>query len=382
MPAFTATGSSRQSKTAVMAAIAGAGCLFLAVAPPSHAADTPFPGIYSVIDPVTGITRDVLKVEPFIHGEFNVFPRFAGERAWAGVLSAKVMGARDRYLEQALFPQDSKVRALAIADIGYLYHTPGDSYSRDGRSETGYLSHIFAIGIQSMQRRPLLAGHAERGERGQHDYRPGADEAKISVSTLNYSARPIQVGVSDAGNPANAVDTDPLNPYMSSAANCCFYLPAASQQPLQVNIEYRWLPDGKRETRTLALPAGNATDELLVVVQADGKLALEFRAPHESLSMTSDGGVNASNGRPYPALPAAERKAVLAAELARQQRFLKDISKKLEKLPSSTPQQLTQRVAELVEERQATVTYLQAFSACKAAVRECDQQAAAASRAR
>ncbi|MDO8067141.1 MULTISPECIES: hypothetical protein [unclassified Janthinobacterium] len=359
-----------------------AACLIFAMPAQAHAADSPFPGIYSVIDPVTGITQDVLKIEPFINGAFNVFPRFAGERAWAGVLSGKVMGARDRYLEDALFPQDSKVRTLAIADIGYLYRTPGDSYSRDGRSDTGYLSHIFAIGIKSMQRRPLLAGHAERSERGQHDYRPRADEAKIAVSTLSYSARPIQVGVSDAGNPANAVDTDPLNPYMSSAAHCCFYLPATPHKPVQLTIEYRWLPDGKPETRTLPLPAGNITEELLVVVQADGKLALEFRDPHESQSMTADGSVKAGNGRLYPALPAAERKAVLAAELARQQRSLKDISKKLEKLPPTTPLQLTQRVAELVEERQAAVTYLEAFSACKAAVRECDKQARAAARAR
>ncbi|UQV44677.1 hypothetical protein KIV45_23220 [Janthinobacterium lividum] len=132
---------------------------------------------------------------------------------------------------------------------------------------------------------------------------------------------------------------------------------------MQLNIEYRWLP------------AGNATEELLVVVQADGKLALELRAPHASLSMTAD-------ARLYPALPAAERKAVLAAELARQQRSLKDISKRLEKLPPTTPLQLTQRVAEQVEERQSAVTYLQAFSACKATVRECDKQATAAARAR
>lgn len=145
-----------------------------------------------------------------------------------------------------------------------------------------------------------------------------------------------------------------------------------------MNIEYHWLPDGKPETRTLPLPAGNATEELLVIVQADGKLALEFRAPHESQSITEDGGVQAGKGRLYPALPAAERKAVLA----RQQRSLKDINKKLEKLSPATPLQLTQRVAELVEERRTTVTYLEAFSACKAAVRECDKQARAAARAR
>jgi hypothetical protein len=46
-----------------------------------------------------------------------------------------------------------------------------------------------------------------------HDWQPRADEAKIS-------ARSTQVGVSDAGNPANAVDTDPLPPYVSSAAHC------------------------------------------------------------------------------------------------------------------------------------------------------------------
>lgn len=95
-----------RSKPAVIAA-----CLIFATPALSLAADTPFPGIYSVIDPVTGMTQDVLKIEPL------------------------------------------------------------------------------------------------------HDWQPRADEAKIS-------ARSTQVGVSDAGNPANAVDTDPLTPYMSSAAHC------------------------------------------------------------------------------------------------------------------------------------------------------------------
>ncbi|MEG0886270.1 MAG: hypothetical protein RSH52_34095, partial [Janthinobacterium sp.] len=131
-------------------------------------------------------------------------------------------------------------------------------------------------------------------------------------------------------------------------------------------------------TRTLPLPASTATEELLVIVQADGQLALEFRVPQASLSMTEDGGVNAGNGRLYPALPAAERKAVLAAELARQKNSLQDIGKQLEKLPPTTPLQLTQQAAEQVAARQTAVTYLEAFSACKATVRECDKQARAA----
>ncbi|MGK5062213.1 hypothetical protein [Janthinobacterium sp. LB3P112] len=56
---------------------------------------------------------------------------------------------------------------------------------------------------------------------------------------MNYSPRMIQVGISSVSNPDNAVDTDPLNPYMSSAASCCFYLPAHAPAPLQVKLEYR-----------------------------------------------------------------------------------------------------------------------------------------------
>lgn len=89
----------------------------------------------------------------------------------------------------------------------------------------------------------------------------------------------IQVGISSASNPDNAVDTDPLNPYMSSAAGCCFYLPAQAAAPLQVKLEYRWLPNGKPEVLALTLPANSDADELLILVQADGSMGVEFRAP-------------------------------------------------------------------------------------------------------
>lgn len=367
---------------AVAAAIIAA--VWLVFAPSSQlspASEDPFPGIYSVIDPLTGMTQDIMKIEPFLEGEYHVFPRFGGERAWAHPLSAKVIGAKDPYLSEPLFPQDRKVSALSIEDIGYLFHTPGDSYSRDGRSDTGYLSHVFVMGIKSMHHRPLLAGQRERGERAQHDYTPKADDVKVSLTTLNYSARKIQVGISSVSNPSNAVDTDPLNPYMSSATSCCFYLPAKPDAPVQVNIESRWLPDGKLETRTTMLPSDRVPEELLVVVHADEKMTLEFRDPHEHLSVTSDGSIKSVNGRPYPALPVAERKAALAAELVRQKRFLDDITRQQNKITPETTAEVIHQLRDLSEERRKVVTYLKVFSECKADARDCDKQASAAARA-
>ena len=344
----------------------------------SPVATDPFPGIYSIIDPVTGETKDVLKVEPLL-GEYVVLARFAGHGPWTGPIYAKVMGNGDSYASPPLFQQDRMVSALSLDEIGYLYHTPGNSDSRVGPSDTGYISSIASFGITPLFHRPLLAGHDERGERGLHAYTPGTGERKVSLSTLNYSPRMIQVGISSASNPDNAVDTDPLNPYMSSAASCCFYLPAQAAAPLQVKLEYRWLPKGKSEVLAMTLPANSDADELLILVQADGSMGVEFRAPGKDLDLTPE-GVKSINGKPYPLPPAAERKVRLAAELARRKRFLKDMYRLRDKGTGASVE-MAYQLRYLIDEYEKTITYLEAFSACTGTLVTCDKQATAAARA-
>ena len=355
----------------------GAGLCF-ALPTLSRVATNPFPGIYSIIDPVTGETKDVLKVKPLL-GEYVVLARFTGHGPWTGPIYAKVMGNGDSYASPPLFQQDRMVSALSLDEIGYLYHTPGNSDSRVGPSDTGYISNIASFGITPLFHRPLLAGHDERGERGLHAYTPGTGERKVSVSTLNYSPRMIQVGISSVGNPHNAVDTDPLNQYMSSAASCCFYLPAQASAQLEVKLEYRALPKGKPEVLAMTLPATSDADELLILVQADGTMSVEFRTPGKDLDLTPE-GVKSINGKPYPLPPAAERKARLAAELLRRKRFLNDISRLRDKAAGESGD-VAYQLRYLIEEYEKTITYLEAFSACTGSLATCDKQATAAARA-
>lgn len=341
----------------------------------SHAAEQPFDGIYSIIDPVTGETKDLLKIQAQLD-EYVVLTRFAGDGPWTGPLYANVMGPNDSYASPPLFAQEREVSVLALEKIGHLYHTPGTSRSRIGQSDTGYLGSVDGMGISTLYRRALLTQHRERGERGEHDYQPKADDLAVAVSTLNYSARKIQLGISAVGNPANAVDTDPLNAYMSSAASCCFYLPAKPAAPLQVKLEYRWLPDGKPETRTLDLPAGDAEKELLVVVRADGTMALAFPDQYRKEPDPADDFLS-GNGKAPPLPPPAERKALLAAELVRQKRFLHDLAALADKPDTSDE---PGRLRYLIDEHEQIVSYLEAFSACQGSLKKCDEQARAAVR--
>lgn len=359
----------------VMAAIVTMAITWYAQSAPSHAAEQSFDGIYSIIDPVTGETKDVLKIWAQLD-EYVVLARFTGDGPWTGPIYSKVMGPNDSYPSPPLFAQSREVSVLALDDLGHLYHTPGASRSRIGQSDTGYISSIDSFGISTLYRRPLLTQHRERGERGEHDYQPKADDLAVAVSTLNYSARKIQLGISAVDNPANAVDTDPLNAYMSSAASCCFYLPAKPAAPLQVKLEYRWLPDGKPETRTLNLPAGGAEKELLVVVRADGTMALAFPDQYRNQPDPADDFLS-GNGKAPPLPPPAERKALLAAELVRQKRFLNDLAALADKPDTSDE---PGRLRSLIDEHEQIVSYLEAFSACQGSLKKCNEQAKAAAR--
>ena len=367
-----------KTSTAIATGIVVVAGLYFALPALSRVSTNPFPGIYSIIDPVTGETKDVLKVKSLL-GEYVVLARFTGHGPWTGPIYAKIMGNGDSYASPPLFQQDDMVSALSLDEIGYLYHTPGNRDSRVGPSDTGYISNIASFGITPLHRRPLLAGHDERGERNLHAYTPGAGERKVSVSTLNYSPRMIQVGISSARNPDNAVDTDPLNPYMSSAASCCFYLPAQAAPQLEVKLEHRWLPKGKPEVLTMTLPAYSDADELLILVQADGSMSVEFRYPGKDLDLTPE-GVKSINGKPYPLPPAAERKARLAAELVRRKRFLKDMYRLRDKGTGESVE-LAYQLRDLIDEYEKTITYLETFSTCTATLATCDKQATAAARA-
>lgn len=120
----------------------------------SPVATDPFPGIYSIIDPVTGETKDVLKVEPLL-GEYVVLAR-CRPRAMDGPHLRQSHGQRRRLRVAATVPADRMVSALSLDEIGYLYHTPGNSDSRVGPSDTGYISGIASFGITPLSTGPCL----------------------------------------------------------------------------------------------------------------------------------------------------------------------------------------------------------------------------------
>ncbi|MGF6115495.1 uncharacterized protein YyaL (SSP411 family) [Janthinobacterium lividum] len=86
----------------------------------------------------------------------------------------------------------------------------------------------------------------------------------------------------------------------------------------------------------------------------------------------------------YFALPAlsraAERKARLAGELARQKRFLKDMYRLQDETTGESADGAYQ-LRYLIDEYEKTITYLETFSACSGTLAACDRQAAAAARA-
>lgn len=135
------------ASTVIATGIAVVAGLYFALPTLSRVASNRFPGIYSIIDPVTGETKDVLKVKPLL-GEYVVLARFAGQGPWnSGPIYAKVMANGDSYASPPLFQQDRMASALSLGDMGYLYHTPGNSDSRVGPSDTGYISNIASFGI-------------------------------------------------------------------------------------------------------------------------------------------------------------------------------------------------------------------------------------------
>lgn len=129
----------------------------------------------------------------------------------------------------------------------------------------------------------------------------------------------------------------------------------------------------------LTLPANSDTDELLILMQADGSMSVAFRGPGKDLELTPE-GVSSINGKPYPLPPAAERKARLTAELARRKRFLKDMYRLRDKGTGESIE-VAYQLRYLIDEYEKTITYLEAFSACTGTLATCHKQAIATVRA-
>lgn len=284
-----------------------------------------FSGIYSVTDPVTGIEVDVLKIRQYSDG-YGVFFYLSGE-APRGSLRATESAATVRI--PPAFPTDPNVRTLSVPDVGSLYYAPGGVYSPVGRSDTGYMSQMDGLDMYALKRRPLPKAR-ERGVNGIHAYTPSADEGEVSVRALNYSPSAFQLGISSAANSKNAVDTDPLNPYMAGALNCCFYLPGKWSPSLQVNIELL-APDGKLKTVPVAVPRYESPQDLDVAVHRDGRVEILF--------------LRDSVTQPLPKPPAAESTAAKAAEWKRRQLFLDDLSKRLPELPEDVQRSYREEIA-------------------------------------
>lgn len=283
-----------------------------------------FSGIYSVIDPVTGREVDVLKIRQYGDG-YGVFFYLSGE-APRGSLKAVEGPASDRF--PVAFPADPKVRTLSVPDAGSLYYAPGGAYSPVGRSDTGYMAQMDGLNMYALKRRPLSKAR-ERGINGSPAYTPSAEEREVSVRTLNYGPDAFQLAISSAANSNNVVDTDPLNPYMASALNCCFYLPEKWSPTLQVNIELI-SSNGKRRTVPVAVPEYGSPQDFDVAVSPDGRV--EIRSLRES------------SVRPLPQPPAAESAAAKAAEWKRRQLFLDDLTKRLPELPEAAQRDFREEV--------------------------------------
>lgn len=319
-----------------------------------------FSGIYSTIDPYTGAEMDLLKIQPFLDGEYTVFIR---AETWSGPKDGKIGEPPEQWAIPGPFPHDPKVVTLSVEGLGALYQLPTGVFSRAGKSETGYLTHMVQLGTLELKRRPLIADHRERGERGERDYQPQATEHKVAVSTLNYSGKSIQVGLSAASNKNNAVDTDPLHPYMSSVPSCCFYLPKTWNASLRVNVEYRSLPDGKLTTVPLAVPKYDSPSRLWVTVRPDGRL--EMRLP--------DSYPDDDEQRTMPAPPPAERAAIQAWRLKRDKEAVADLSQHLKNSPESVRNQYRQDLLAL----RIMARYTEILNACKQTRKQCETEARA-----
>lgn len=340
---------------------AAAGCLALSLPAVSGAAEADlFSGIYSTVDPYTGAEVDLLKIAKFLDDGYSVFINGSG---WSGPSDGKVGEPSEKWAMPGPFPHDPKVVTLAVEGMGVLYQLPKGAFSRAGTSETGYLSHMVRLGTIELKRRPLIAYHQERGERGVHNYKPEATEQKVTVSTLNYSGKSIQVGLSAAANKQNAVDTDPLHPYMTSIPSCCFYLPKTWNASLRVNVESRSLPDGKLTTVTLPVPKYDSPDRLWVAVLPNGSMEISFPNSYE----------DDDKQRTMPAPPPAERAAIQAHQLKRAKQAVADLSERLKNSPDDVRYQFRQDLVAL----RMIVRYTEVLNACTQTRKECEAEARA-----
>lgn len=338
-----------------------AGCLALSLPAVSGAADTDlFSGIYSTVDPSTGAEVDLLKIQKFLDTGYNVFIR---ADTWSGPNDGTVGEPSKEWAMPGPFPHDPKVVTLSVEGLGALYQLPKGVSSRAGTSETGYLTHMAQLGTIELKRRPLISDHRVRGERGAREYRPQDDEQKVAVSTLNYSAKNIQIGLSATANKNNAVDTDPLHPYMTSVPSCCFYLPKTWNAALRVNVEYRSLPDGMLKTVPLSVPKYDSPRNLWVAVQPDGRMELSFPKSY----------LDDDKQRTMPAPPAAERALIQANQLRRYKEGVADLSQQLKNSPEDVRNQFR---GDLIARRQM-VRYTEVLNACTQARKQCEMEAQA-----
>ena len=239
-----------------------AGFWFIAA---SSAADTDvFSGIYSIVSPETGAEVDVMKIRKYPDG-YGVFSYMSGEEVQRGPINAA---------ETAAANPSPTVRVLSLRGEGSLYFVPKGAESPAGRSETGYITDIQGLGKAPLKRR-LLSPEPERGINGRHRYGGEVDEREVSLRVLNYSSKALQLGISSVDNKENAVDTDPVNGYMASAFNCCFYLPEKWSAAQQVHVEIR-SPDGKLKVTPIPLPKYDDPQNFEVAVNQDGTVEILF----------------------------------------------------------------------------------------------------------
>lgn len=231
----------------------------------SSAADTDvFSGIYSIVSPETGAEVDVMKIRKYPDG-YGVFSYMSGEEVQRGPIDA---------VETAAAQPSPTMRALSLRGQGSLYFVPKGAESPAGRSDTGYIADIQGLGKAPLKRR-LLPPEPERGINGRHRYAGKVDEREVSFRVLNYSSKALHLGISSVDNKENAVDTDPVNGYMASAFNCCFYLPEKWSAAQQVHVEIR-LPDGKLKVTPIALPKYEDPQNFELAVNQDGHVEILF----------------------------------------------------------------------------------------------------------
>ncbi|MYN40150.1 hypothetical protein GTP55_12275 [Duganella sp. FT109W] len=319
-----------------------------------------FEGIYSTVDPRTGAQTDMFKIWKGVD-DYTVLSNY--NSAWSGPQSGHVGTPPANEVLPGPFPQDPRVRTLWIEKMGAIYQMPPGALSVAGRSDTGYLAHMVQLGSPQLLRRPLLTGRAERGERGESKYKPGASEQRVTITTLNFSSKAVQVGVSDPRNKDNAVDTDPLAPYMASLQSCCYYLPQKWHAALRLNVEVRSPPEGQTRTITLPVPKYDKPDNLAVAVRADGKIELVERPASDDMAA-------------MPAPPAAELVRIRAAIIQRQKANVADLTRQMEKEPGAAREFRDDLTA-----LQQTLRYTEALAACHKTPEECEREAIAQAKA-